>query len=262
MVYVFDLDGVLYRGEEAVEDAPETLSALRSAGHALFFLTNNSSQPRRVYVEKLARLGMASTEDEIVTSASATADYLAQHGAKGAKVLAVGGPGIADELARINIATEYADTPFPATEITYDYVIVGLDREFTYHKLHRAQQALLAGAKFIATNRDAQYPIEAGNVIPGGGSIVAAIAAAAGCEPITIGKPEPTALQTILTRCGAWPHEAMMIGDRLDTDIACGNKIGVPTTLVLTGVSTREEAETAPLELRPTRIISTLKELL
>jgi 4-nitrophenyl phosphatase len=262
MVYVFDLDGVLYRGEEAVEDAPEMLAALRKAGHAVFFLTNNSSQPRRVYVEKLMRLGMDCAEDEVVTSASATADYLLQQGAKGARVLAVGGPGIADELARVHITTEYADTPFPEVSMAYDYVIVGLDREFTYHKLHRAQQALLGGAKFIATNRDAQYPIEAGNVIPGGGSIVAAIAAAAGREPITMGKPEPTALQTILTRCGAWPHEAMMIGDRLDTDIACGNRTGVPTTLVLTGVSTCEEAEAAPPALRPTRIISTLKELL
>jgi 4-nitrophenyl phosphatase len=262
MVYVFDLDGVLYRGESAVEDAPETLAALRNAGHSLFFLTNNSSQPRCVYVEKLARLGMESTEDEIVTSASATADYIKQHGHKNVSVLAVGGPGIADELARIGIATEYADTPFPETTTPYDYVIVGLDRDFTYHKLHRAQQALLTGATFIATNRDAQYPIENGKVIPGGGSIVAAIAAAAGREPITMGKPEPTALQTILTRCGAWPQEAMMIGDRLDTDIACGNRLGVPTTLVLTGVSTREEAESAPSALRPTRIVHTLKELL
>ena len=248
-----------------MEDAPETLSALRTLGHSIFFLTNNSSQPRRVYVEKLTRLGMPCEEREVVTSASVTADYVVQQGAKGARVLVVGGLGIADELERVGVSAasiEYADTPFPLSPTLYDYVIAGLDREFTYHKLHRAQQALLSGAKFIATNRDAQYPIEGGRVIPGGGSIVAAIAAAANREPVTMGKPETMSLQTILASCGAWPHEAMMIGDRLDTDIACGNKMGVPTTLVLTGVSTREEAERATPDLRPTRIITTLRELL
>jgi 4-nitrophenyl phosphatase len=262
LVYVFDLDGVLYRGDDAVEDAPEAIAALREAGKQLFFLTNNSSQPRRVYVEKLTRLGMPCTEDEIVTSSSATADYLQQRGVKDARILAVGGPGIADELGRVGLTVEYASEPFPDHSRAYDYVIAGIDWHFDYHRLNRAMQAIRGGATFIATNRDAQYPMEGGMFVPGGGAIVAAIATASGVEPITMGKPEPTGLQTILTRAGVWAHEALMVGDRLDTDIACGNRLGVPTLLVRTGISTEADAQSAPDALRPTYSAATLKGLI
>jgi phosphoglycolate/pyridoxal phosphate phosphatase family enzyme len=259
-VYVFDLDGVLYRGESAVPGAAEALSALRARGAALFFLTNNSSQPRQVYVEKLTRLGMSCTVAEVVTSASATADYLARvRGAVGKTVFAVGGPGIKDELERVGIGVRTVSDP-EAGDATCAFVVAGLDREFRYETLRRAQQVLLGGAQFIATNRDGQYPVESG-VIPGGGSVVAAISVAAGIEPLTIGKPETLGLETILNRAGVWPTEAVMIGDRLDTDILCGNRLGVPTVLVLTGVTTRAQAESAEGDLKPTRIIETLAEL-
>ena len=260
LVYVFDLDGVLFRGQTVIPEAPPTLERLRAAGKSLFFLTNNSTQPRSAYVEKLSAMGMPCSEDEIVTSASATADYLSRvRGAAGKTVFAVGGAGIKDELNRvgIHVRTVEDDSKYDSE---CEFLVAGLDRNFRYETLHRAQQVLLRGTEFLATNRDSQYPVE-GGVIPGGGSIVAAIAAAANREPQTIGKPETLGLETILSRAGVWPNEAVMVGDRLDTDILCGNRLGVPTVLVLTGVSTREEAETAPDSLRPTRIIETLEEL-
>lgn len=262
-VYVFDLDGVLWRGETAIEGAPEAISRLRAAGKRLFFLTNNSSQPRRVYVEKLTRLGMPATEEEIVTSASITATFLeTNRQASGKTAFAVGGPGIRDELERIGMRVVTVEDP-EAADLACEFVVVGLDRAFRYETLLRAQQCLLRGAEFIATNRDGQYPMETG-VIPGGGSIVAAVAAAADREPLTMGKPEPMGLKVLLQRAGVLPEEAVMVGDRLDTDILCGNRCDVPTTLVLTGVTTAAQAaqaaQAAP-ELAPTRVIATLEEL-
>lgn len=259
-VYVFDLDGVLWRGETAIEGAPEAIARLRAAGKRLFFLTNNSSQPRRVYVEKLTRLGMPATEEEIVTSASITATFLStERHAAGKTAFAVGGPGIREELGLIGMEVVTVADPVEK-DAACDFVVVGLDREFRYETLLRAQQCLIRGAEFIATNRDGQYPMEHG-VIPGGGSIVAAIAAAAEQEPITMGKPEPHGLRVLLERAGVDPSDAVMVGDRLDTDILCGNRCGVPTTLVLTGVGTRAQVAAAALELVPTRIIDTLAEL-
>jgi phosphoglycolate/pyridoxal phosphate phosphatase family enzyme len=259
LIYVFDLDGVLWRGDSVVPGAPEAIARLRAEGKRLYFLTNNSSQPRRVYVEKLTRLGIPAQESEIATSASITAAYLTQQGAVGKTVFAVGGPGIHDELGRVGISVVSVADP-EEQDLACDYVVVGLDKDFRYETLRRAQQCLLRGATFIATNRDGQYPVEQG-VIPGGGSIVAAIATAAEREPLTMGKPEPLGLQLLLQLAGVAPEDAVMVGDRLDTDILCGNRCGVPTALVLTGVGTREQAAAAPPELAPTRVIATLAEL-
>ncbi|MDX1934575.1 MAG: HAD-IIA family hydrolase [Capsulimonadales bacterium] len=260
-VFIFDLDGVLYRGETAVPHAAEALSALRQRTPAvrLFFLTNNSTQPRRVFAEKMARLGMPATEDEIVTSASATALYIASQGDAGKTALVVGGDGIIDELTRIGMTVRSAGEPEVSGE-RIDYVVVGLDRSFRYEALFRAQQAILNGAVFLATNRDGQYPVE-GGLIPGAGAMVAAIEACADVRPIVIGKPETLGLRMILDMAGATPPEAVMIGDRLDTDIACGNRLGMPTVLVLTGVTTPErvlDTSLLPAEMRPGRILTDL----
>lgn len=264
-VYVFDLDGVLYRGAEPVEGAAEAIASLRARTPApsIFFLTNNSLSPRAAYVEKLTRLGMPCTEEEIVTSSSATAAYLSTvlKAPSGSIILAVGGPGIADELNRVGM-TVVRSTDEDIFSRKIDYVVAGLDKDFNYHTLYAAQQAILRGATFIATNRDGQYPIEGGQVIPGGGAVIAAIEACTEVVPAVIGKPEPLGLQTILQKANAASEEAVMIGDRLDTDILCGNRLGVPTVLVLTGVTDEEKARSAPPEMQPSRIVQNLRELL
>jgi 4-nitrophenyl phosphatase len=261
-VFVFDLDGVLYRGAEVVECAAESLARLRELPQArLFFLTNNSTQDRSDYVAKLTGLGMPCTEDEIVTSASATAEYVSRtlH-ATGKVVLCVGGHGIRDEMARVGMLVRRPDEP-PVEGEHIDYVVAGLDRQFNYHTLHRAMQAILSGASFIATNRDGQYPVEGGKFTPGGGAIVAAIAACTEVEPVVVGKPETVGLQTLLDRAGVRADEALMIGDRLDTDVLCGNRLGVPTVLVLTGVTPEARVADAPPEMRPGHVLHTLRDL-
>ena len=258
--YIFDLDGVLYRGEDAIDGAAETLARFRAlpSPPLLFFLTNNSTQARRDYAAKLTRLGMPCSEGEIVTSASATAAYLQGQGAAGRSALVVGGHGIREELTRVGMEIIPADA---AIETHADFVVVGLDRQFTYHTLWRAQQAILRGAAFVATNRDDSYPVEGGQVIPGGGAMVAAIEACTETTPLVIGKPEPYGLQAILDAAGVSPAEALMIGDRLDTDVLCGNRLGVPTVLVLTGVTSEAKVRQAPPEMQPGRIIYSLREL-
>ncbi len=262
--YVFDLDGVLFRGDEVIPDAPPALARLRARRPApfIFFLTNNSWQPRGDYAAKLTRMGMPASENEVVTSASATAAYLRGLGAAaGRTALVVGGSGIRDELERAGLSVVLPDADTPPEDTRADYVVAGVDRQFTYDTLWRAQQAILHGAVFVATNRDNTFPLENGRIQPGGGAIIAAIEACTDTVPVIVGKPETHGLDAILRTCGVFPHDAVMIGDRLDTDVLCGNRLGVPTVLVLSGVTSLSAAEQASDEMRPGRIIHTLAEL-
>lgn len=252
--YIFDLDGVIYRGNEPQPEASETVARLRSNGDLVFFLTNNSTQTRQQYSDKLAEMCIPAPPDDIMTSGFATALYLAETGGCGKRAYVVGEEGVCEELNALGIRV--------VEEKPADYVVVGLDRHFTYEKLLRAQQAILHGAEFFATNRDVTYPLEEGLVIPGGGSIVAAIEAASGTIPRLIGKPEIYSVRMILEKAGARPEEAVVVGDRLDTDILAGRRAGAHTVLVLSGVSTRKDAESAPPEMRPDVIIERLGELL
>jgi len=139
-----------------------------------------------------------------------------------------------------------------------EFVVVGIDRQFTYDKLLAAQQAILHGAHFIATNRDPIYPLEGGRVEPGSGSIVAAIATASGTEPEVIGKPNAAAVRLILNSVHANPRDAVMIGDRIDTDIACGKAAGIRTVLVLTGTTGSDAVGRLEPELRPDVVLNDL----
>ena len=258
--YVFDLDGVMYLGETALPHAADAVRRLSGAGRQVYFLTNNSGRTRRDYQEKLARVnGLDVAEAQIYTSAYATALYLKARGAAGRTVFVIGEAGLARELAKSGglVPVTVADS-MPHTDI--DYVVVGIDKQFTYDKLRFAHAAITRGhAQFIATNRDSTFPMEDGE-IPGGGSLVAALATAAGREPMTVGKPEPHAYEAIL-QAAAPGGRSVMVGDRLDTDIAVGNRAGAHTVLVLTGVTSADAAAHAPAAWRPERIIGDLREL-
>jgi phosphoglycolate/pyridoxal phosphate phosphatase family enzyme len=259
--YVFDLDGVMYLGDTKIPYAAECVERLRAAGKNVFFLTNNSGRTRKSYCEKLKSVnGIDVPESEIFTSAYATSLYLHGQGAAGKTAFVIGEAGLAAELSEVgglNTIT-VADSVDPNT---IDYVVVGIDRQFTYDKLRFAHAAIAQGhAQFIATNRDATFPMEHGE-IPGGGSIVASVATATGIEPITIGKPETHAYEAILLAAGVEPGDSVMIGDRLDTDIAVGKRAGARTVLVLTGVTNAETAKNAPSEWRPDFIIGDLRDL-
>ena len=252
---IFDLDGVIYRGQTPLPGAGDVTRWLHARDFQTYYFTNNSTKTRESYVELLAGYGISTDVDHIVTSASLTARYFTDNGLSRARVLVVGEDGLPAELreAGVRVVRRRGGKPV-------DYVVVGMDRKFTYAKLHEAQQAILAGATFIATNRDATYPIE-GNVIPGGGSIVAAVATAAEKEPLLIGKPSPEAGKLITHMAGVAPHEALMVGDRLETDIEMGRRAGLLTCLVLTGISARQEAEALPPESQPHWIVDTIQEV-
>jgi len=250
---ILDLDGVIYRGRTAVPGAAETTRWLGSNGYQTYYFTNNSTRSRDSYVELLAGFGIISDADHIVTSASLTAQYFQDNGLLPATALVVGEGGLAEELRTVGVRVVRKRGQQPV-----GYVVVGMDRKFTYRKLHEAQQAVLAGAKLIATNPDATYPVEEGNVIPGGGSIVAAVATACEREPVLIGKPSAKAGELIVRHAGVQAQEALLVGDRLETDILTGRRAALRTCLVLTGISTKEEAEAAPEEMRPDFIIESI----
>lgn len=250
---VFDLDGVVWRGDTAVEGAAEAIARLRDSGRRCLFATNNSSRPPAFFAEKLERIGVAASPDDVVTSSSATAFYVARNFAPGARVFVVGEEGIAQALESVGARVFTPANPPEAVEL----VVAGIDRQFAYDTLRLAQRYILEGAQFLATNRDPTFPVE-GGVVPGAGSIVAAIETASGTTPLSMGKPEPTMLQLILEREGATPATAAMIGDRLDTDIACARRASVAAILVLTGVTSRERGEDAEGEERPDAIFDDL----
>ena len=255
--FVFDLDGVVYRGEQPLPGAVDTIKTLRQLGHQVYFFTNNSTQTRTDYTLKLRSMGIDADEAHIMTSSYATALYLTEIGAQGGSVLVVGEEGLKVEMRAVGMKL-IEDPDHPRA----DFVVVGLDRKFCYDTLMRAQQAIFHGAKFIATNRDSTFPLEEGLIVPGGGTMVAALETATDVKPIVIGKPETYAMSEVLKLAGASSEDSVIIGDRLDTDILSGKRIGMKTVLVLTGVTTENDLETAPPEMQPDVVIHQLPELL
>lgn len=254
-LYIFDLDGVIYRGDSPQPHAAECIHRLTSAGHSIFYLTNNASRTRADFAQKLSMMGIPTSAEQVMNSSHGAALWFHEFGHRGKSVMVVGEQGCFDELSEAGM-----QTVVPGEDRRADFVVVGIDRSFTYQKLWQAQAAILAGATFIATNRDATFPNENG-IAPGGGSLVAAVAEASGREPITIGKPEIFLINQIMKLTRIPRERTTMIGDRLDTDIVGGNRAGVKTVLVLGGVSSRAEGESARGEMRPDVIINNLSEL-
>lgn len=238
--WIFDMDGVLYRGSEPLPGVGDLLAALELRERGYMLATNNSMSTADEYVKKLGTMSINVPASAILTSAMATRDYLIQQFGNEVALSIIGMPALTAQLLD---GTGFKDVT--GTSAVPDAVVIGLDKIFTYDKLAAANAAIRAGARFIATNADATLPTEHG-LIPGAGSIVAAIQTATGQTPIIVGKPEPLMLQMALAKMGISPEEAVMVGDRLDTDIIAGDRAGMLTLLVLTGVSTREEIAHAP----------------
>lgn len=245
--FIFDMDGVLYRGKESLPGVQELFDALTVRGIPFLLATNNSMATPASYVARMASMGVTVTEGDIQTSATATRDYLlgADDITKDAVILPVGMPPLAEQLTTGSTFRILADDAPPEGA---DVVVCGLDLTFTYEKMKRAVAAIEHGAKFIATNNDDRLPTETGYQ-PGAGAVIAGIQTASRKQPLVIGKPKPLMMLKGVERLGCTPAEAMMVGDRLDTDIAAAHNAGLKTTLVLTGVATRAdlaEANTLP----------------
>ncbi len=256
---IFDLDGVVYRGPEAVPGAAALVNALRRRGSLVRFATNNSMATRREYVERLAGHGIAATADEIVTSSYATLQHLRTHLPALDRVLAVGAPGLVAELRGGGLDVTPAADAAPADwngaplADAYDAVVAGLDPLIDYRRLGIAAAAIRAGARFIATNADLRFPTPEG-LMPGAGAIVAALAATTGIEPLVIGKPQPEMFRAILERDGVAPPDALVIGDNPDADLVAARRAGIGSILVLTGVVDGTAADALRGERRPDRV--------
>ncbi len=250
---VLDMDGVVWRGKTVIEGAAEAIERMKAMGADVFYLTNNSTKTRGSNVDKLAGMGIPAKEKDIYTSGLAAVRYLRENFGKGS-VYVVG----SDDLKRWFEAEGFG----VREDENVDFAVVGLDRQISYERIGKAMNAIKEnGAKFIATNDDATFPMENGE-LPGAGVMVASVETAAGKKPdVVLGKPNTYLLEMIAKDCGCSPEEMIIVGDRLETDIACGNRFGANTACVLTGNATREMAENAEGESRPKKILESIREV-
>lgn len=250
---VTDLDGVLWRGRTPLPGVRELFAWLRQAGIPFVLATNNASRPPEHYVRRLAEMGVSLEAAQVVTSALATARWLrATHG-PGTPVHVLGEDALAGALADAGMRLVVGDHDPAAV------VVAGIDFHLTYRKLARAAAHILRGAAFVGTNGDRTYPAEDG-LMPGAGAILAALEACTGVSPTRIGKPERPLFDMALERLGTPPERTLMVGDRLDTDIAGGRRAGLRTALVATGVDDALAAERAAV--RPDLVVPDLPALL
>lgn len=239
--FLFDLDGVLLRGERAIDGAPDALAALRRRGKRLALMTNNSSRTPHDVAERLRRAGFDASEDEVATSAVATARLLARD--RVATAFVVGERGIREALDDAGI--EVVDGEPDAV----DAVVVGWDRGADYAKLRRASLLVQRGARLVATNGDPSYPAEDGRW-PGAGALLSVVTVTTGAHADVVGKPRPALF--VAARELAGGGRPLVVGDRLDTDVAGAAALGWDSLLVLTGISSRADADAS--DVPPTYI--------
>jgi glycerol 3-phosphatase-2 len=229
-----DLDGVIWRGEEAIPGAADGVAKLRGAGLRVVFVTNNSGARVADTVGRLAAMGIAAEPGDLATSAQAAASVLARDLPDGARVLPCAGAGVIEALHASGFAV-VDDGPA-------DAVVVGWHRTFDYERLRRAADAVRGGARYVATNLDPTYPAAQG-LLPGAGAIAAAVSIASGRAPEVAGKPEPPTVALVRDRFG---DHGVMVGDRPSTDGALADALGWPFALVLSGVAGSPGEEGVP----------------
>ncbi len=250
--FIFDCDGVIWKGDSLIEGVPETLEMLRAMGKRLIFVTNNSTKSRAGYTKKFESLGLAVNPEEIFSSSFAAAAYLESIDFK-KKAYVVGETGILEELDGVGV--EYtggeADAGKQVTLASGELmqhdedvgaVIVGFDRNINYYKIQYATLCIREnpGCMFIATNTDAVTHLTGAQEWAGNGSMVGAIKGSTKREPIVVGKPAAFMLDYIANKFDIRKDQITMVGDRLDTDILFGNDGGLNTLLVLSGVTTKD----------------------
>ncbi|MFD7598649.1 HAD-IIA family hydrolase [Kitasatospora sp. NPDC059812] len=250
---LLDLDGVVYAGPHAIEHAVDALAAARTAGMRLAYVTNNASRPPRVVAEHLTGLGVPAEPADVINSAQAAARVVAEQVPAGAKVLVVGGPGLEEALVERGLVAVRSLAEEPLA------VVQGYDPSVGWAQLAEAAYAVQQGLPWVASNTDLTIPTARG-IAPGNGTLVAAVRAAAGVDPVVAGKPQPPMHRETVLRTGA--RRPLVVGDRLDTDIEGAFNGGVDSLLVFTGVTTPAQLLVAPAEHRPTYLSADLRGLL
>jgi 4-nitrophenyl phosphatase len=235
---IVDMDGVLYRGDMPMPGLTEFFGFLVAHDIRFQLVTNNSTLTPRMYVLKMARMGVTVQGSDILTSAIATASYVADRFPRGAGVYAIGEEGLLNALQAEGFVLSRVD---PVV------VVVGFDRDITYAKLREATLLIRAGVPFVATNPDRTLPVPEGQV-PGTGTILSALAAATDQEPLVIGKPEPLLMEQAMARMGASPETTAAIGDRPETDILSAQRAGILGVLTLAGATDRTRLATFDIE--------------
>ncbi len=248
-----DLDGVAYRGAQPVDHAAASLAGARAAGMSLAFVTNNASREPEAVAGQLESLGIPARADEVMTAAQAAAGLLATRLEPGARVLVVGGAGLTTAVRQAGFAPVESATEGPAA------VVQGFHPDVGWTRLAEAAYAVQRGAWHVATNRDMTLPNEFG-LAPGNGALVQAVVAATGVEPVSAGKPGPTMFRLTAERRGA--RLPLVVGDRLDTDLAGAVAAGYPGLHVFTGVSSARDAILAAPTERPSFLGADLRSLL
>lgn len=234
---ILDMDGVIWKADTPIGSLPAIFKRIRERGLKFVFATNNGTKTPKQYVERLAGFGVEVEPNQVVTSALCVAHMLAQQFQRGGKVFVIGEDGV-----KIALKDEGFEILAVENAPQADLVVMGIDRAVNFQKMSEAALLVRRGVPFYATNPDKTFPTPRGE-IPGAGAWISVITTAAGVEPVYAGKPYPFLMELALERLGTKKEETLVVGDRLQTDIAAGQAVGCPTALVLSGVSTREEAE-------------------
>ena len=234
---ILDMDGVIWRADSPIGNLPEIFKRIEARGLKYVFATNNGTKTPDQYVATLEKLGVRVSTQQVVTSALGTAYMLSQNFQRGTKVFMVGEDGTRTALGEKGFEVLSVERAQEA-----QVVVMGIDREVNFNKMREATLLVRRGVPFYATNPDKTFPTPRGE-IPGAGAWISVITTATGIEPIYAGKPFPFMMELSLERLGTKKEETLIVGDRLETDIAAGQAVGCPCALVLSGVSTKEQAE-------------------
>jgi NagD protein len=248
--WLFDLDGTVYLGERLIPGADTVIATLRAAGRRVAFLSNKPLETRAQYAAKLTRLGVPAEPDDVINSSLVLARYLRDRD-PGAPVFVIGEPPMLEEMRAHGFEVRGDER--------VRWVVIAFDRTFDYAKLNTALQAVRRGARLIATNPDRTCPVEGGE-IPDCAGMIAAVEAVTDRKVETIvGKPSPIILEVALAALGVPAHETAMVGDRIETDITMGRRLGLPTVLVLSGVTRADDPRIAAVA--PDHVIRSIEDL-
>jgi Predicted sugar phosphatases of the HAD superfamily len=243
------MDGVLWQGDIPMPGLHEFFDVLKRRQIKFVLATNNNTQTPEGFVQKARKLGVEVSPEQVITAAVATVDYLCSKYPPGSRIYVVGEAALKGLISAAGF--KLADTSVRA-------VVATMDRQLTYEMLKRATLLIRAGADFIGPNPDTSYPTQEG-IVPGGGAILAAISAASDCQPLIIGKPESWMFRISMERMQLGVEETASLGDRLATDIAGAQRLGLKTILVLSGISTAADLASSPIQ--PTWVFPGIGEL-
>ena len=248
--WLFDLDGTVYLGERLIPGADTAIAALRAAGRRVVFLSNKPVQTRTEYAAKLTRLGVPASPDDVINSSLVLARYLRDRD-PGAPVFVIGEPPMLEEMRAHGFEVRHDER--------VRWVVIAFDRTFDYAKLNIALQAVKRGARLIATNPDRTCPVEGGEIPDCAGMIAAVEAVTDKKVEIIVGKPSPIILEVALAALGVPADAAAIVGDRIETDMVMGRRLGLGTVLVLSGVTRADDPRIAAVA--PDHVVRSIGDL-